>query len=357
MKLAFMGTPEFAVPFLQALHRAGHEIAAVYTQPPRQGGRRGLSKVASPVSQAAQALGLPVYCPRTLREEAEQARFQALAVDAAIIVAYGLLLPEAILNAPHLGCYNAHASLLPRWRGAAPVQRAIAAGDKKTGLVIMRMDKGLDTGPILCAKSAGRHGLRPFIDKMPINADMTAGELFAALATKGAELMVQAVAALANGQTGLLPQPAAGISYAHKIAKEETRINWQQPAEQVHKHICSLSPFPGAWCEMILAGKRERVKILASHCADKTEEAAARQQGLMRPAAANSRAAASAAKKAARVKVQGAGANQAQAAKTVPYLAVQCAEGVVLLTRLQKAGSKVLAAGDFLRGAIIESIR
>ncbi|KAA6406336.1 methionyl-tRNA formyltransferase [Candidatus Tokpelaia sp.] len=358
MKLAFMGTPEFAVPFLQALHCAGHELAAVYTQPPRPRGR-GLSELASPVSQAAQALGLPVYSPKTLRDAAEQARFQALAVDAAIIVAYGLLLPEAVLNAPRLGCYNAHASLLPRWRGAAPVQRAIAAGDTETGLVIMRMDKGLDTGPILCAQAAAggrRAPARPFMIKMPIGADMTAGELFSALAAKGAELTVQAVAALADGQTGLQAQAAEGVTYAHKITKEETRINWHQPAEQVHKHICSLSPFPGAWCEMILAGKRERVKILASHCADKAIDAAARQQGLIKPAAANSRAAALEAEKAARVKAQTAGTNQVQAAKTVPYLAVQCAKGAVLLTQLQKAGGKVLAAGDFLRGAIIESI-
>jgi len=341
MKLAFMGTPEFAVPFLQALHKAGHEIAAVYSQPPRPRGR-GLQAIASPVSRAAQALSLPIYSPKTLRNAAEQARFQALAVDAAIIVAYGLLLPEPILNAPALGCYNAHASLLPRWRGAAPVQRAIAAGDTETGLVIMRMDKGLDTGPILCAQAAaGGSGqsapARPFMIKMPIGADAIAGELFSALAAQGAELMAQAIAALAGGRTGLQAQPAAGVTYAHKIEKEETRINWQQPAAQVHKHICSLSPFPGAWCEMIIAGKVERVKILASHCADKTEEAAARQQGLiMRPGADS--------------------AHKIQAPKAAAGLAVQCAQGTVLLTRLQKAGGKELPARDFLRGALVQAI-
>jgi len=339
-----MGTPEFAVPFLQALHKAGHEIAAVYTRAPKQSGRRGLSLQPSAVHQAAQALGLPVFTPKTLRDSTEQERFAALKLDAAVIVAYGLLLPAPILNAPRFGCYNGHASLLPRWRGAAPVQRAIEAGDKETGLCIMRMDEGLDTGPILCR---GRPAAaEPLIYRLSLGANMTAGEALAALAANGAELMAQALAALAAGDFSLQPQPQDGISYAHKIDKQELRLNWQQPAAALQQKICAFAPFPGAWCEMRFAGrgggKWERVKILGAHLPAEAELREAEAQGLIRlkPAAAEAAAAAAIADSAAEIPQKAA------------YLAAECGDGrLLLLTELQKAGGKVLPAEDFLRGS------
>lgn len=352
MRLAFMGTPEFSVPFLRALHQAGHEIAAVYTQPPRQAGRRGLEKTPSPVQKAAEKLNIPVYTPKTLRDTEEQKRFAALKADAAVIVAYGLILPEPILSAPRLGCYNAHASLLPRWRGAAPVQRAIAAGDKETGIMIMRMDKGLDTGPVLCAQSAGG-GKQPFVYKMPIAADMVAGAVFAALSAAGAELMAQAAAALEKGAFSLMPQAETGITYAHKIEKAETRINWLLPAAAVHKHICSLSPAPGAWAEMEIGGRFERVKILASHLPDAAEWAAAKREGLCLalPQGKGERVSLlpNPSGKIAHLAVQcGAAADSA---------AANCGENMLLATQLQRAGGKTLPARDFLRGAKLLAVR
>lgn len=345
MRLVFMGTPQFSVPFLQALQQAGHEIAAVYTQPPQQSGRRGLKKKSSPVQQAAETLNIPVHCPKTLRDAAEQMRFAALKADAAVIVAYGLILPEAILKAVRFGCYNAHASLLPRWRGAAPVQRAIAAGDKETGIVIMRMDKGLDTGDILCAKAQGKSKPQPFLHKIPIAEDTLAGDVFAALSAAGAALMVKAVAVLAEGAYCLQPQAQKGVCYAHKIEKTEMQINWNRAAEDVHKHICSLSPAQAAWCEMQIGGKRERVKVLASHCAADAELLAMRRQNavLFRPLE-NTAA--------------GAEANHPQEKNSAAFsaLAVQCAQGAVFLTQLQKAGGKPLSASAFLRGAAVQAV-
>jgi len=350
MRLAFMGTPEFAVPFLQALHEAGHEIAAVYTQPPRQSGRRGLEEKPSPVHHAAISLGLPVRTPKTLRDAEEQKYFIELNLDTAIVVAYGLLLPEAILNAPRLGCYNAHGSLLPRWRGAAPIQRAIEAGDSETGIVIMRMDKGLDTGPILCAEAADGRKM-PFIHRLPIGADMTAGEAFTALAADGAKLMARAVEMLESGDFSLMPQAEEGASYAHKIEKTETRIRWDMPATQAHRHICSLSPAPGAWCEMEFATagtvKRERVKILASHIPDAEELAAAEKAGLLvlKPDSAD---------KGSKRDIF------APTGKKADFLAVKCGDpdkgSLLFLTKLQKAGGKTLPAKDFLCGAEILGI-
>lgn len=345
LRLAFMGTPEFSVPFLRALHQAGHEIAAVYTQPPRQSGRRGLSETPSPVQKAALALGLSVFTPKTLRDKEAQAQFAALNLDAAIVVAYGLLLPEAVLEAPRLGCYNAHGSLLPRWRGAAPVQRAIEAGDTETGLMIMRMDKGLDTGPILSADETADSA---FVHKLPIEADMTAGELFAAMAKAGAALMVQAAQRLESGKFCLLPQTEQGACYAQKIEKHETRIGWQKTAQAAHQHIRALSPAPGAWCEMQFAAaergkasQTERVKILASHLPSAAELAAARERGiaLFQP-----------------------GAESAAETRKAAVLAVQCggeaggAANMLFLTKLQKAGGTALPAAEFLRRQRIERI-
>lgn len=306
LRLAFMGTPDFSVPALEALVAAGHDIAAVYCQPPRPAGRRGLDVTHSAVQRAAERLGLAVHTPSTLRTMEEQARFRALSLDAAAVVAYGLLLPENVLNAPRLGCFNAHASLLPRWRGAAPVQRAIMAGDRQTGVMIMKMDAGLDTGPVA------------LVHKAAIGQDMTAGALQEHLSQAGAQLMVKAMAALEQGRLVLTPQAGEGITYAHKITKAETRIDWDNPAMQVHRHICGLAPFPGAWCEMEIAGRRERVKILGTHLSDWCGP----MPGHFDPAT----------------------------------LAVSCRGGSVVLTRVQKAGGKPLEARAFMRGAAITAV-
>lgn len=252
MRIIFMGTPDFSVPTLRALHAAGHDIVACYTQPPRPAGRRGLSLRKSPVHEAAEALGIEVRTPKTLKAADEQAAFSALGADVAVVVAYGLLLPKPILEGTRLGCFNGHASLLPRWRGAAPIQRAIMAGDTETGMMIMKMDEGLDTGPVAMT------------EKVAIGPDMTAGELHDALSRTGASLMVRAMAALEQGVLELVPQPDDGVTYAAKIAKDETRVDWAGDGADIHNHIRGLSPFPGAWCEMRFGGKWERVKLLAS---------------------------------------------------------------------------------------------
>ncbi|WP_159589579.1 methionyl-tRNA formyltransferase [Chelativorans xinjiangense] len=303
LRLVFMGTPEFSVPTLQALAAAGHEIAAVYTQPPRPAGRRGLELTKSPVHQAAEKLGLPVRTPRSLKGEEEQQAFRALQADAAVVVAYGLLLPKPILEGTRLGAYNGHASLLPRWRGAAPIQRAIMAGDGETGMMVMKMDEGLDTGPVAMT------------EKVAIGRDMTAGELHDALKEVGAKLMASAMERLERGDLEPTAQPDEGATYARKIGKEETRVDWTRPAAEVHNHIRGLSPFPGAWCEMPFAGKPERVKLLRSTLA-----------------------------------TAGSGAP----GEIVDELAVACGEGAVWLLELQRAGGKPVAAGDFLRGAKVE---
>ena len=244
MRLAFMGTPAFAVPTLQALVAAGHEVAAVYSQPPRPAGR-GQKLRPSPVQQIAEALGLPVRTPLTLRDADTQAGFAGLALDAAVVVAYGLILPGPVLAAPRLGCLNLHGSLLPRWRGAAPVQRAIMAGDSETGVCAMMMDAGLDTGPVLACRTT------------PIGRDETAGELAERLAALGAPLMVEALAGLAEGRLAPVPQATEGVTYAHKIDKAEALIDWTQPAPVVHARIRGLSPSPGAFT--LLEGGRLKV--------------------------------------------------------------------------------------------------
>jgi methionyl-tRNA formyltransferase len=248
MKLVFMGTPDFAVVTLKALVAAGHEIAAVYSQPPRPAGR-GQSLRPSPVQDYAVAHGIEVRTPLSLKSADEQKSFADLKADAAVVVAYGLLLPQAILDAPRFGCFNVHASLLPRWRGAAPIQRAIMAGDVESGVTIMRMELGLDTGPMMK------------VDRVPITPETTASSLHDELAALGAKLMVEV---LQQPERAGTPQPPEGVTYAKKIDKAETKIDFTKPAGEVRNHIHGLSPFPGAWC--ILAGAR--VKILKAQVVD-----------------------------------------------------------------------------------------
>jgi methionyl-tRNA formyltransferase len=303
LRIVFMGTPDFAVPTLRAIAGAGHEIVAVYTQPPRPGGRRGLEPVPSPVERAARKLGLEARTPVSLRNEADQEAFRALGADAAVVVAYGLLLPKPILDGTRLGAFNGHASLLPRWRGAAPIQRAVMAGDGETGMMVMRMDEGLDTGPVALT------------EKVAIHPDMTAGELHDELMGVGAGLMVRALLALEEGSLTLSPQATEGVTYAKKIEKGETRVDWTKPASQVHNRIRGLSPFPGAWCEVLVGGKTERVKLLRS--------------------------------------TLGAGSGSPGAVLD-EKLTIACGEGAVRLEELQRAGGKALRADDFLRGAKLE---
>ena len=300
LRVIFMGTPEFSAATLQAVADAGHEIVAVYSQPPRPAGRRGLELTKSPVHHLGESLGVEVRTPTSLKGEDEQAAFAALDADVAVVVAYGLLLPKAILEGTRLGAFNGHASLLPRWRGAAPIQRAIMAGDAETGMMIMKMDVGLDTGPVALT------------ERVAIGSDMTAGALHDALMGAGASLMVEALAQLEAGTLTLTPQDEDGATYAKKIDKAETRIDWAQAASDVHNRIRGLSPFPGAWCEMEFGGKVERVKLLGSTLAD------------------------------------GQGAPGTVLDDT---LTIACGTGAVRLTELQRAGGKALAATDFLRGA------
>ncbi|MBY5841106.1 methionyl-tRNA formyltransferase [Rhizobium leguminosarum] len=299
LRIIFMGTPEFSVPTLRLLVDAGHRIVAVYTQPPRPGGRRGLDLQKSPVHQAAELLGLPVFTPVNFKDPEERERFRGFNADVGVVVAYGLLLPEAILNGTRDGCYNGHASLLPRWRGAAPIQRAIMAGDAKTGMMVMKMDKGLDTGAVALTR------------EVEIGPNMTAGELHDRLMLVGAKAMAEAMVKLEMNDLPLTPQPGEGVLYAAKIDKAETRIDFARDARDVHNHIRGLAPFPGAWFELEIGGKPERVKVLGSELAEGQGAA-----GLL----------------------------------LTDDLVVACGSGAVRLTRLQKAGGKPLAAADFLRG-------
>ena len=247
LKLAFMGTPDFALTALKALAHAGHDIAAVYSQPPRPSGR-GHKPRPSLVQEFAQARGFAVRTPPSLRDDAEQAAFTALNLDVAIVAAYGLILPPAILQAPRLGCLNIHASLLPRWRGAAPIQRAILAGDSKTGITIMQMDKGLDTGPILLSEST------------PIAEDETGGSLHDRLAVMGANSIVTALEQLASDKLKPVAQRSDDVTYAAKLTREEERLDWRRKAEELARQVRAFSPAPGAWCEI----SGERLKVLAA---------------------------------------------------------------------------------------------
>jgi methionyl-tRNA formyltransferase len=287
---------------LQALHAAGHEIVAVYSQPPRPAGRRGLELTPSPVHRCAEALGIAVRTPLNFRQAEDVAAFAALEADVAVVVAYGLLLPVSILTGTRLGCYNGHASLLPRWRGAAPIQRAIMAGDAETGMMVMKMDKGLDTGPVALTA------------RVAIGDTMTAGQLHDALAETGAALMVEAMGRLEQGDLPLTEQPADGVLYAAKIGKEESRVDFSKSAIEVHDHMRGLSPFPGAWFEAEIGGKAERIKVLRSELAE------------------------------------GSGMPGTVLDDT---MAIACAKGAVRPTRLQKAGGKPLDVVEFLRGTAI----
>ncbi len=245
MRLAFLGTPDFAVPTLRALAAASHHVVRAYTQPPRPAGR-GKAPRPSAVHLAAEGLGIPVETPESFRDPEVLAGFAALGLDAAVVVAYGQILPQAALDAPRLGCLNLHASLLPRWRGAAPIQRAVMAGDAETGACVMQMAAGLDTGPVLAC------------ERTPIGPDDTSGTLHDRLAAMGAKLMVATLARLESGSVTPAPQPEEGVTYAHKIDKAEARIDWTRPAAELAARVRGLSPFPGAWCE--IGG--ERVKLL-----------------------------------------------------------------------------------------------
>src|SRR5438445_5266471 len=249
LRLIFMGTPDFAVPTLLELVAHGHEVVAVYTRAPKPAGR-GMKLQPTPVEQEAGRLGIPVLTPMILKTPEALEEFRAHQADAAVVVAYGMILPQEILDAPPLGCFNLHASLLPRWRGAAPINRAIMAGDAETGVMVMKMDVGLDTGDVAMA------------ERLTITDRMTAADLHDALAPLGADLMVRAMGALQRGALQLTKQSEAGVTYAAKIEKTEARVEWNKPAHSVLRHIHGLSPFPGAWCEMAIDGEPTRVKIL-----------------------------------------------------------------------------------------------
>lgn len=298
LRLVFMGTPGFALTTLTELHAAGHEIAAVYTRAPKIAGR-GMSERKSPVHDYAEAVGIPLNTPRTLRNPVEQEKFAALKADVAVVVAYGLILPKPVLDAPVHGCLNLHGSALPRWRGAAPIQRAIMAGDSSTAVMVMRMDEGLDTGPVCLGEN------------IPIGSDTTAGELHDDMARRGADLMLRALSALERGSLTATPQSAEGVTYAAKIEKPEARIDFTRPAAEVHNLVRGLSPFPGAWFEAKVDGRAERIKIVRAQL------------------------------------VAGSGA-----AGTVldNELTVACGDGAVRLLTVQRAGKKPMTAAELLRG-------
>jgi methionyl-tRNA formyltransferase len=297
LRIVFMGTPEFAVPTLVEIIGRGHDMVAVYTRAPKPGGRRGLDPVPSPVEREARRFALPLFTPATLRTAEAASAARAHAADVAIVVAYGLILPKPVLEAFPLGAFNLHASLLPRWRGAAPINRAIMAGDAETGMMVMKMDEGLDSGPIAMA------------ERVPIPFDATAGDLHDRLARLGADLMVRALGALERGSLMLTPQPEVGVTYAHKIANDETRIAWERPWQEVHNHIRGLSPVPGAWSEIGSDGVR--VKVLRTTSGDR---------------------------------------NGVPGTVLDDELTVACGEGAVRILELQRAGRQPMKAHEFLRG-------
>jgi len=307
LRVVFMGTPDFSVPALEAIMAAGHEVVAAYSQPPRRAGR-GMKERKSPVHEAAERAGIPVLTPTSLKTDDALAQFQAHRADVAIVVAYGLILPRPILDIPIHGCLNIHASLLPRWRGAAPINRAIMAGDARTGVMIMKMEEGLDTGPIAFANHVA------FTDQVDIGANETAGELHDRLAASGADLIGRALTALERGEIAFEAQATAGLTYAHKIDKAETRIDWTQNSRTVHNHIRGLSPFPGAWCLMPFGDASDRVKILGSEKVDLKK--AGLEPGTV----------------------------------VGDDLTIACGTGAVRPTLLQRAGKQALDRDTFLRG-------
>jgi methionyl-tRNA formyltransferase len=304
LRLIFMGTPDFAVPTLVEIIGRGHDVAAVYTRAPRPAGR-GMVLTPSPVEREARRFGLPVFSPKSLQGVDEQAEFRAHGADVAVVVAYGLILPKPVLEAPPLGCFNLHASALPRWRGAAPINRAIMAGNTETAVMVMRMDETLDTGPIALA------------ERVSIGPDMTAGDLHDRLAPLGADLMVRALAAIERDVLTLTPQAETGITYAAKIEKSETRVDWRLPWKVVHDHCRGLSPFPGAWCEIGGDGGKPpaRIKILRTTRGD------------------------------------GSGA---PGTVLDNRLTIACGGGAVRIIELQRAGKAPMSAEEFLRGTAVK---
>ena len=300
LRLAFLGTPDFAIPCLAALAEAGHDIACVYCQPPRPAGR-GKKERPSPVQVFAESRAWPVRTPLRLKDEPEQEAFEALALDAAVVVAYGLILPAAVLAAPRLGCLNLHASLLPRWRGAAPIQRALQAGDAEIGVTIMQMDEGLDTGAMLLRQS------------LPISPEDTGGSLHDALADLGAGMMVEALAGLEAGTLAAAPQPAEGVTYAAKLTRDESRLDWRRPAVELERQLRAFDPWPGAFAVLAKDGKPERVKVLQ---ADLTENSGGAAPGTVLD----------------------------------DRMTIACGEGALRLVRVQRAGKRAMASDEFLRG-------
>jgi methionyl-tRNA formyltransferase len=298
LRLVFMGTPDFAVPSLCEIVGGRHDVVAVYTRAPKPKGR-GMELAPSPVELEARRFGLPVLMPKTLRTSEAEAEFRAHCADCMVVVAYGLILPKPILDTAPLGAFNLHASLLPRWRGAAPINRAIMAGDPETGVTVMKMAEGLDTGPIAMR------------ERIPIAPDATAGEVHDQLARLGADLMVRALSAIERGSLALTPQPDEGVTYAAKIDNDETRIVWTRPAKRVHDHIRGLSPYPGAWFELAIGDKPARVKALRSTLAE----------GMGSPGTVLDE-----------------------------HLTVACGVGAVRILQLQRAGRQAMKADEFLRG-------
>jgi methionyl-tRNA formyltransferase len=298
LRIVFMGTPDFAVPTLSEVIGAGHEVVSVYSQPPRAAGR-GMAERKSPVHVFAEAAGIQVSTPVSLKSHEAQAAFAAHDADAAVVVAYGLLLPKGVLDAPRHGCFNLHPSKLPRWRGAAPIQRPIMAGDTETAAMVMRMEQGLDTGPVCLG------------EMVPIPAEATYGDMHDELARRGASLMVRALSALERGSLDCQPQAVEGVTYAPKIDKAEARIDFSRSAQEVHNLIRGLSPFPGAWLEVGSNGKPERIKVLRAVLAEESGKTG-----------------------------------------TVldDKLTIACEEGAVRLVELQRAGKKPMPASEVLRG-------
>jgi methionyl-tRNA formyltransferase len=302
LRLIFMGTPDFAVPTLLELVAHGHDVVAVYTRAPKPAGR-GMKLQLSPVEQEARLLNIPVLTPKTLKTPEALDEFRAHEADAAVVVAYGMILPQAILDAPKLGCFNLHASLLPRWRGAAPINRAIMAGDAESGVMVMKMDAGLDTGDVAMA------------ERLKITDAMTASDLHDALAPLGADLMVRATGALERGKLQLAKQSEQGVTYAAKIDKAEARIDWNRPAHEVLRHIHGLSPFPGAWCELGTDGEPARLKIL---------------------------------------RCESANGSATPGDVLDDRLAIACADGAIRILELQRAGKAPMKAAEFLRGTPLQ---
>ena len=298
MRIVFMGTPDFSVPVLTEILGHGHEVVAVYTRAPKPAGR-GMGERKSPVHELAERFSIPVHTPKSLRNEVAAELFRSHEADVAVVVAYGLILPLPILEAPRQGCLNLHGSLLPRWRGAAPIQRAIMAGDAQTGVMVMQMEEGLDTGPV------------GMVERVAIGANETAGELHDRLSLLGADLMVRALSALSRGSLVFQAQSEDGVTYAHKIEKAESRIDWSRPAQSVHDHIRGLSPFPGAWFEADFGRGPERIKVLRTVMASGQGEPGKRLSD---------------------------------------DLTVACGEGAVRLVEIQRAGKGPMKVDEFLRG-------